>query len=95
MSRFLILELDGSLPDCAPGTVGLEGIDTNWANTTLFATCGIDSVPVLAIWPVLPGGATERQIDVSLNFIKEQQAIHDRTLLNTLLDPEDAYGEES
>ena len=94
MSRFLILELDGVLPDCDPERVQLEVIDTTWAKTTLFATCGIDSVPVLAIWPVLPGGATERQIDTSLNFIKEQQAIHDRTLLNTLLDPEDAYGED-
>lgn len=76
MSRYLILELDGSLPDCAPGTVGLEGINTNWANTTLFATCGIDSVPVLAIHPVLPGGVTEQAIDANLtdpNDVYEEQ----------------------
>ena len=66
MSRFLILELDGVLPDCDPARVQLEVIETNWAHTTLFATCGIDSVPVLAIHPVLPGGVTEAAIDANL-----------------------------
>lgn len=66
MSRFLILELDGVLPECDPGRVHLEVFDTPWADATLFATCGIDSVPVLAIHPVLPGGVTEAAIDANL-----------------------------
>lgn len=74
MSRFLILELDGVLPDCDPERVQLEVIETNWAHTTLFATCGIDSVPVLAIHPVLPGGVTEATIDANLTDPKEIDA---------------------
>ena len=66
MSRFLILELDGVLPDCDPERVHLEVFDTPWSGATLFATCGIDSVPVLAIHPVLPGGVTEAAIDANL-----------------------------
>ena len=74
MSRFLILELDGVLPDCDPERVQLEVIETNWAVTTLCATCGIDSVPVLAIHPGLPGGVTEQAIDANLTDPKEIDA---------------------
>jgi len=66
MSRYLILELDGVLPDCDPERVQLEVFSTDVTTATLFATCGIDSVPVLAIHPVLPGGVTEAAIDANL-----------------------------
>lgn len=71
MSRYLILELDGVLPECDPGRVHLEVFDTPWSGATLFATCGIDSVPVLAIHPVLPGGVTEAAIDANLTDTRD------------------------